>query len=460
MLKICIIFSVCWIHCKSLDIPESRCSVGRNQETGIISASCNLACLSAILGERTLLHGVRDLLVRVRRKDCRPTMDLREFTGHFRGLRTLRIMSPVCEFTAPLQLEETSLQSLELIDDFGKSKHKLDQQNSADNGLQTLWIKGECNGHINKSYQLPNLLSLGLQPRIYFTIEGTPRTNQGIVFVTPKLRILDLYVWNMDTTTIRNLPKLEKLHLVVINCTQNKETESLSNLANLQFFEFSMSKQCSIPEGKCKMNARNLSSVRLTGDLSIMNSCAGIVQLPPNISQTFTKPPPYPDGYLTLEHHLDDKLEKEEDALLAPIPPSFTIYCVSEEEIFDVRPMSFKSIHALLEYCPNWDLVAFLSLFPVAARVDLRLNDVTHDDGQRMYAIVKQYEHFTVQTISKDSGNSRRVLQQLKSRLNKDPGARLRPENFKFSSNISHLRSAKIECISIAITLLIFCTWF
>ncbi|KAL3307441.1 hypothetical protein Ciccas_014043, partial [Cichlidogyrus casuarinus] len=354
-------------------------------------------------------------------------MDLQEFTGHFPELRTLRIMSLTCEFTAPLQLEETSLQSLELVNDLGWNQHKLDQQNIADIGLQTLWIKGMCCYYLNNSYQLPNLLSLGLQQRSDFTIEGTPRTNQGIVFVTPKLRNLNLFVENMDMTTIRNLPKLEKLHIRIKDCNQNKETESLSNLPNLQFFEFTMSKQCSIPVGKCNMNARNLSSVRLAGDLSVMNACAGIVQLPPKISQTLTEPPPYPDGYLTLEHHLDDKLEKEEDALLAPIPPSFTFECRSGEEIFDGRPMNFKSIHALLEACPNWDLVSFLSLFPVAARVDLRLNNVTHEDGQRMYAIVKHYEYFTVQTISDDSDNSRRVLQQLKSRLNKDPGARLRP---------------------------------
>ncbi|KAL3309183.1 hypothetical protein Ciccas_012271, partial [Cichlidogyrus casuarinus] len=454
------------VHSNMYDIRTSQCSAAKNRATGFISASCILVCLGDILDKRELLHGVNELAIRVVHHECGPEQSLRNFTELFPRLSRLRVLSPICEFTAPLSLQDVRVQILEIFDNsglitMGSPFVPVEETNE----LQSFWLSGECRFNLGKTYRLPNLHNLLVYDEASeeypVTVQGTytgTSMEKEVVFVVPNLRYLKL---STSVVTVRNLPHLQYLEIYIAKCRGNGQRDFLSNLPNLRHFGF-FTGSCPVPLGRCdSVNARNISKIEITGDPHIMKFCPSMFQLPVN-SQTVTQTIAYP-GYLSLDEQMDNAYEEVTDIQVETINPTLKLFCDGDSGNYSVlqnmERMNFKSIEVDLVKCASLHLLHFLTFFPVAVRVNAKVgkgNKLTNKNKEQMYLLMRNYEVFKVHILADSDSESLQVIENLTNRLKSDVNARLRPGFFKISFSMCPSLSTNGAFVILSCAIIIF----
>ncbi|KAL3313519.1 hypothetical protein Ciccas_007877 [Cichlidogyrus casuarinus] len=430
------------------NLAKSQCSVARNQMTNFVSASCILVCLEDIAQHRQPLYGVNELLIRVVTPDCRRNTTLQQFMGLFPTLKQLRLISPECEFNAPLLPAQLGLETLELFDESGLVLPGITNSDRSHipqvNQLQELWIRGECCRHMNRFARLPQLHTLRFdcgtelsEQMRHLSIEGSSSKTSDLdardeyVFLVPQLRNLLVAIKNLKYLTVRNLPILTRLHLVIKECLPNSKRDLLANLPNLQLFEYqSFGPACTLPTNGCwNLNSSKLLDVRLNN--------FGFLFFCPQIGRSNIAP----------RLSLNELMEQEKEEIFEEVHPSLRVTCPPDHlengrRLREyMRATSFQAIEVDLYTCSGIDLLDMLAWFPQALKVVVKLNDPSASFGletqERMYQIMKKFGIFTIYSVTRLSPETHTSVRNLRQRLAQDPTARLRPEYFSISTAAS-----------------------
>ncbi|KAL3309447.1 hypothetical protein Ciccas_012007 [Cichlidogyrus casuarinus] len=380
----------------SWDLKKSQCSVGRNKITGFVSASCVLVCLKDIWNKH--LAGVNELLIRVVDSACVANLTLQAFTSRFPGLRKLRILSPNCDFKAPISLENLGLQTLELFGEGGSVVPYMnhDTHTSSDQ-LQKLWIHGRCLSYLgNHLHKLPHMqtLILSYPHRLsnHLTIEGQYLGNRQVLLV-PRLQHLIVTFYSEHSLTVRNLPSLEKLSVLTVKCDKQP---FFSNLPKLRHF---------ISHCQCK------------------NKTFDKVNCRPQVEQ---EEMPQVPGYLTMVAEQDDS-------------------CVSFND--------FYRVEINLTECKGMTLLEMLERFRSAQQISVEMNDtdspLTGLNQSHFYEFIRYLNkfHLILNRYAPDAGQSKRAIELLRDRLHNDPRAFLQPKFLTYTEAYFGPTSEAPSCI-------------